>query len=252
MSVSNYDNPDLDSIPDLLESARVNREVVCLFGTCVVSKTGRITGNGEEGDRLVICKPDGAISVQQPTTSVAVARQESRSRIDVSVTDAHIEINARSDSGKETLQLEFSRVYSASRFKPSLTSRFKRVDTEEEMHRYIIQNPETIEEGLRIIGHEVRVSDGRIDLVGRDSDGSAVVIEVKKRKANPSHVDQLYRYLSHFRRTKSSTARGILVAAEFSPSARKALKRRGMESVKLSEFTLESRHPSETTLGDYK
>jgi hypothetical protein len=196
---------------------------------CVGSKIGRITGNGEEGDRLVICKPDGAISVHQPTTSVAVARQESRSEIAVSVADGRVEINARSDSGRKTLQLELSRVYSVSCFKPSLAGQFERIDTEEKMHEYIMQNPETIERGLRIISHEVQVSDGRIDLVGRDSDGRAVAIEVKMRKASPSHVDQLYRYLSHFRRTRSVTARGILVAVEFSPSTRQALKRREME-----------------------
>jgi Holliday junction resolvase-like predicted endonuclease len=54
------------------------------------------------------------------------------------------------------------------------------VKSESELEQMLIENPDAIEEGLRILENQVPASRGFIDLLAVDADGTLVVVELKK------------------------------------------------------------------------
>ena len=85
------------------------------------------------------------------------------------------------------------------------------------MHRF-----EGIEKGLTLVGRQVIIDVGRIDILAQDAKGRRVVIEVKVGEAKDSAVGQIARYLGWYSRADGQPARGILIAAEFPQGVRYA------------------------------
>lgn len=63
----------------------------------------------------------------------------------------------------------------------------------EELEPLIISDPDVIEDGLKIITHQLTTKTGPLDILAVDSDGTLVVIELKN-EASESHMDQGLRY----------------------------------------------------------
>lgn len=63
----------------------------------------------------------------------------------------------------------------------------------EELEPMILANPEIIEKGVRIIAHQHMTDSGPLDILGINSEGSLVVIELKN-EATDTHLDQGLRY----------------------------------------------------------
>lgn len=63
----------------------------------------------------------------------------------------------------------------------------------EELEPIILNNPEVIEEGLRIITHQLMTDTGPLDILAVDSDGCLVISELKI-EAVDEHIDQGLRY----------------------------------------------------------
>jgi hypothetical protein len=72
-------------------------------------------------------------------------------------------------------------------------STLKRIDTtmfdeghvERDLEQWIMSNPEIIGADIMIIGHQVPTDSGPIDLLGIDSSGNTVIIELKRGSLNP-------------------------------------------------------------------
>ena len=65
---------------------------------------------------------------------------------------------------------------------------------EEELQDYLDEHPEQIEEGLVLIAREMRVSAGKIDLLGIDQEGKLVVIELKRAEVSREAIAQALDY----------------------------------------------------------
>ena len=79
-----------------------------------------------------------------------------------------------------------------------------------------------IERGLTLVGRQVSVDIGRIDILAQDAKGQRVVLEVKVGEAKDSAVGQITRYLGWYGRADGKPAWGILVAGEFPEGVRYA------------------------------
>jgi len=124
-------------------------------------------------------------------------------------------------------------------------------ETDEEMHEFIKSNPEALEDDLRILHHEHRIDVGTIDFVGADQDGNRVIIEVKTRYGELSHVDQLQRYVKHYDRTEYASVRGILVAPRLGKKAKRELRETGLEFCKLDEFRRQDLGPEQSSFEEW-
>jgi hypothetical protein len=63
----------------------------------------------------------------------------------------------------------------------------------EELEPLIIKDPEVIEEGLKIMTHQLMTNSGPLDILAIDSDGCLVIMELKVQAVD-EHIDQGLRY----------------------------------------------------------
>jgi RecB family endonuclease NucS len=76
-----------------------------------------------------------------------------------------------------------------------MVQKFKRISIRErdELEPIIVANPEVIEDELRIVAHQHPTDTGALDILGVDSEGTLVVMELKN-EASDSQLDQGLRY----------------------------------------------------------
>ena len=96
------------------------------------------------------------------------------------------------------------------------------ISLERDLEDHLVQHLDAIESGLTLIGRQVSIDVGRIDILAEDSKGARVVIEVKVGEAKDAAIGQIARYLGWYNKTESKQTRGILIAAEFPEPVRYA------------------------------
>jgi Holliday junction resolvase-like predicted endonuclease len=65
--------------------------------------------------------------------------------------------------------------------------------SEKELEDFVVKNPEVVEEGMSILGRQIRTDSGPLDILAVDEDGVLTVIELKN-KADDEQLDQGLRY----------------------------------------------------------
>ena len=83
------------------------------------------------------------------------------------------------------------------------------------MEDHLVSNLDSLEEGLTIVGRQVTVDVGRVDILARSSEGEKVVIELKVGEAKEAAIGQIARYMGWYTRADGFRPRAILVAASF-------------------------------------
>jgi hypothetical protein len=97
---------------------------------------------------------------------------------------------------------------------------------EDDLQKALRANIAQLEDGLTIAdgGKEYKVEAGYIDILAKDKNGGWVVIELKAGDAKPDSVAQVLSYMSCIAEDKKAQTRGILIAADFVPRVRWAVK----------------------------
>ena len=92
---------------------------------------------------------------------------------------------------------------------------------------------EALREGLTLVRREYPTDIGPVDLLCRDADGGAVVVEVK-RVGEIAGVEQLLRYQERLDRdARLAPTRGMFAATRIKPQARVFAESRGVACVEL-------------------
>ena len=78
--------------------------------------------------------------------------------------------------------------------KLDVTDRF---ETEEMLEDVLVKNPDMLMRGLTLIGRQVPVGSGYVDLLGIDGDGRLVVFELKREKLTRDAVAQILDYCTY-------------------------------------------------------
>ncbi|MBI1801319.1 MAG: DUF91 domain-containing protein [Chloroflexi bacterium] len=76
-----------------------------------------------------------------------------------------------------------------------------RIIHEEELEKWIEQEPDLVEKGLLIIGRQIRLPHGQVDLLALDRNGILVIIEVKKGPIRRDSILQAVDYLASIQET---------------------------------------------------
>lgn len=251
MGVTQYTQPTIPEFIRVVNQSLRENAVVVLCVDCEVEYDGRAAGYLGVGERIVICKPDGTILVHRPRDHDPVNWQPPGSTITAEETDDHPVIRSRRSNPEEHITVVVHELYSITRFDADDTAPLRLEGTESDMHRFIQDNPDAIEPDLRIIEHERDTPYGSIDFFANDADGHPVIIEVKRRQASLTHVDQLRRYLSLYRESNGNT-RGVLVAPTASEKVKRTLRDHGLEFVKIDAFSEIHSGITRTTFADYE
>ena len=72
-----------------------------------------------------------------------------------------------------------------------------RIETEQMLEDVVVANPNVLISGLTLIGRQVPVGSGQIDLLGIDEDGRLVIFELKREKLTRDAVAQILDYCTY-------------------------------------------------------
>lgn len=236
-------------LPEVLEAVNRGEALVLILANCEVEYEGRASGYVGPGDRLVVCKPDGTLLVHRPSGADPVNWQPPGSTFTIESEPEETVLVARRSNPEEIVRTYLPTIYQVTSYDADDTAPLQLSGTELDMHEYLLEHPDEIETDLRIIEHERDSPFGTIDLYAMDADGRPVVIEVKRRRATLSHVDQLRRYMEEYRETNPA-ARGILVAPTASDKVKRTLREHNLEFTAVAEFSTTTT-VSSTTISDF-
>lgn len=250
MGTEAYGDPKAEDVAEIVADGVRSGDTVVVFATCEVDYDGRASGYLGPGERVVIAKHDGTLLVHRPTGNDPVNWQPPGSTITTDTGPEGCTITARRSNPDEVVRVNLRETYHVTRFSADDTAPLELSGTETDMHEFILENPGEIDSGLRAIEHERDTPYGTIDVYGTDDDGRPVVIEVKRRQATLTHVDQLQRYMDQFR-ASNDDARGILVAPAASDRVKRTLRENDLEFVALTEFAANRGDVASTTFDDF-
>ena len=252
MAIDQFVEPDFEILESTLSAAQGLNKVLVIFATCSVEWEGNRDGSIGSGQRIILCKPDGSVSVHRPNWARAIARQGVNSKLQLFSVDEGSLLYGSKSGAENTIRVLLTEVPLAVVYDASDEADPKHRGTEAKIHQFIENNPESLENGLRILHHEYQTEVGTIDFVAADKDGNWVIIEVKNRYAKISHVDQLRRYVKHYGTTDHAQVRGILVAPKFGEKSKRELREIGLEKHKIQDFSQKDLGPSQSSFEEWE
>ena len=225
---------DLAEAVERIREAIRSKRLLIVVGRMEVSYEGRASSTLGSGDRVLMIKPDGSVLIHRPMGYEPVNWQPPGSKIEV-LLDDRLVIEARRVKPKEILRITFSEIYDIGSYKLRDEAEFAMYATEEDMRKAILMKPSIIEDGFKPIECERRAGDaGFIDILGVDSTGRLVVVEIKRRNATSEDVKQLVRYVEKIEEEFGKRPRALIVAPRVQRSAVRELELHGVEFKALS------------------
>ena len=223
-------NPDFDEASEILKEYLSREFTVQVNGLCTVNYTGRASSKLDRGERLLIKKQDSALLVHGPDNYQPKNWQPTVDSFDVEVRDEALVLTASRFSPDEKVEVFFDEISLITVDQLVDKSELKIAGHEVDIHESIEENPEMIEEGLKVVERERETPAGFIDVFARDESDDYVVIEVKR---NPDYntVLQLQRYVDEIEDEFNGDIRGILVAPKMTDKVLDYLEERGLEFV---------------------
>jgi len=218
-----YENPPINEALEASKKAISEQKTLILVGNCWADYRGRASSKLEPGERILIIKEDGSVSVHKSKGYEPVNWQPPGCLFQSYMDNGALAIKAIKQKPREALTVCFDKVYLLSVLSLIDEGQFILYASEEEMQKAILLQPSIIEEGLKPITYEKKVEPGFIDVYGIDKDGRMVVIEIKRKTAGKEAVLQLAKYVESIKTSVNREIRGILVAPQIAKGAQKLL-----------------------------
>jgi RecB family endonuclease NucS len=218
-----------DCSPSSLNEAVHDKLMLIILGNCLTMYEGRGAAHSEYGDKLLVIKGDGSVIVHGPSGFKPLNWQPDTVHISFMEDDGELVMRAIRGKPRETLLVKCRETYGCIVHGAREGGGFYMYFSEAEVRDILKENPDLIEEGLRITDVEKPVQPGFIDLYGIDSEGRVVVFEIKRVKASEEAARQLYGYVERLKKSIPNI-RGVLLAPDFTESALSFLQRAGLEA----------------------
>lgn len=227
--------PPAETARERIARAVDRGDMVTVVGRCRVDYDGRASSTLGPGDRLVVLKPDGTALVHTDEGHQPVNWQPPGSTHEVGVRDGQLHIESHRTGPEEHLEVVFESVEHVATVDVTDPEDLSLSGTEADLRERVLESPALIESGFEPLATERSTPAGAVDIYGEDSEGRAVVVELKRRRVGPDAVGQLDRYVGALARDLHADReiRGILVAPSATDRARELLAENGLEFVAL-------------------
>lgn len=227
-------NPELEEAREILAEYLRREYTVQVNGLCSVNYQGRAKSKLDRGERMVIKKQDSAILVHGPDNYQPKNWQPEVDSYSVEIDreHEHLILEAKRGNPEEVVEIRFEELDFVLVDQMVDKSDLKIAGHEVDIHESIEDEPEIVEEGLKVVERERETPAGFIDVFARDEDDNYVVIEVKR---NPDYntVLQLQRYVDEIDEEFKGNIRGILVAPKMTDKVLDYLEDRDLEFVEV-------------------
>jgi len=193
--------------------SKADKTMLLIIGDCMVDYRGRARSFLDWGERIIMIKQDNTLLVHQPIMREPVNWQPSDSKMEWKLENKHLVLRSRHAKPPEKMKITFRNFKQITVTSLRDKADLKIAGMETDVVNEIINNPDVVEQGLRVNKREKPVKSGMIDLYCYDKDHTPVVIEVKRSIANISAVHQLRMYVNDVKNdVKEANVRGILCA----------------------------------------
>lgn len=221
-------NPDTQRSYEIVDEGLSKKAVVVIVARCEVLYEGRARSRLAEGDRMLMVKPDGSFLVHQDRNLDPVNWQPPKSKCRAYIKNGLLHVEGVRRNPPERLDVEIHSTHLASYFIGEDSKDLEQVGYEADMVDMVVESPDLIEKGFRPTSREYATPNGFIDILGKDQNGTLMVLEFKSRRAGTNAVKQLKRYLDCFEDHKEFV-RGVLVAPSLTEEASELLIKYEME-----------------------
>jgi endonuclease len=218
-----------------------------IVARCEVSYTGRLTARLPESTRLLIFKEDGSVLVHADAGGYKPLNWMTPPTVVEEGSDMLV-VRKRAGRTEDRLEIRLLEVISDVMHEMGEAAPLEKDGVERDLQLLLAEQPEAIEDELRVVKREWPTDIGPVDLMCRDAGGGWVAVEIK-RVGTIEAVEQLTRYLDCIRTDPARDAcRGILVAQLLKPQAAALAENRGIACAVVDLEVLRGERQPELTL----
>jgi len=200
-----------------------------LVAHCSVTYEGKLGARLAPATRLILCKADGSIAIHSDAKAYKPLNWMNPP---CTIEEADGFLVARTPKG-ETLRIELHEVVQDTIVELGDDPGLEKDGVEAELQQLIAARVAALRDDLTLVRREFPTDIGPIDLLCRDGDGRAVVVEVK-RIGDIAGVDQLLRYQERLDRDPQfAPTVGMFVAQLIKPQAKVYAQSKGVACVEI-------------------
>jgi RecB family endonuclease NucS len=215
-----------------------------LVARCSVEYQGRLGARLPEANRLVLLKADGSIAIHADAKAYKPLNWMNPP---CTIREEEGRIIAANPAG-ETLTIELHEVLHDYGFELGDDPGLAKDGVEAELQELLAKRVAALGEELKLVRREYPTDIGPVDLLCRDAEDRAVVVEVK-RVGEIAGVEQLLRYQERLDLDPSlRPTRGMFVATRIKPQARVFAESRGIACVEIDLEELRAGAPVDLRL----
>jgi len=148
---------------------------------CTVDYEGRLAAHLAEAVRLIMVKADGCVAIHADGGAYKPLNWMNSPNNLIDDGERWVVTNPKG----ERLTIELIEVISDSHHEFGVDPGLEKDGVEAHLQALLAQSPEVIADGLTLVRREFPPDIGPVDLLCRDSSGTAVAIEVKRRRCRP-------------------------------------------------------------------
>jgi RecB family endonuclease NucS len=201
-----------------------------LVARCSVTYEGRLGARLAPAVRLILCKADGSIAVHSDAKAYKPLNWMNPP---CTIVETPETIVARNPQG-EALHIELDEVLHDATIDLGEDPGLEKDGVEAELQQLLAARVAALRADLTLVRREFPTDIGPIDLLCRDADGRAVVVEVK-RVGDISGVEQLLRYQERLDRDPQfAPTSAMFVAQQIKPQARVYAESKGVACVEIN------------------
>ena len=211
---------------------------------CTVDYEGRLAAHLAEAVRLIMVKADGCVAIHADGGAYKPLNWMNAPNTLLDEGERWIVTNPKG----ERLTIELLEVIADELHEFGVDPGLEKDGVEAELQQLIAARVDALGSGLRLVRREYPTDLGPVDLLCRDADGNAVVVEIK-RVGEIAGVEQLLRYQERLDRDGTlAPTRGLFVATRIKPQARVFAESRGVACLEVDLEELRGSAPPDLRL----
>ena len=223
--------------PTTLQDTTVDRcrfaQVRLVVARCQVDYAGRLTAHLPMATRVLMLKADGSVLIHADGGSYKPLNWMSPpcNLREGTTDDGDIEWMVSSPKSDDTLRILIFEILHDTSHELGIDPGLQKDGVEKHLQELLAEHPASLAPGLTLVRREFPTAIGPVDLMCRDSRGSSVAVEIKRR-GEIDGVEQLTRYLELLNRDPLLHPVSVIFAAQLiKPQARVLAEDRGITCV---------------------
>lgn len=211
-----------------------------VIARCVVDYVGRLESHLPEAKRLLLVKADGSVSVHADDRAYKPLNWMTppcylteQPVLDLEGTDTGEQLWIVENKKGEQLRITIREIFADVEHELGDDPGLEKDGVEAHLQELLAEHIGTLGDGYSLIRREYPTAIGPVDILCRDSQGTTVAVEIKRR-GGIDGVEQLTRYLELLNRDELlKPVHGVFAAQEIKPQARTLAEDRGIRCVVL-------------------